>query len=644
MGTVGSSPSHGPRIGEHDASRRSVPYLADRASSLESFVADVDAGLASSRRTANEQTIRCLDSYRWLADVLRGDAAAGDRVPLVEVADDPLPLLSAHLCHATAAAIFGDQTGLLRHTAAAMPLLPLGGGAVSTATVRMLRGLALAERARGDDGAERLALLAELDELSGLLAARSADPPEDVLHLLRLLDAERAWTVGDFRAAAQAFDAARREVAHRQRPWHRALITERAARFHLAHGLEQAGRDLLTQARHEYAAWGATAKVAQLDRAHPTGTLDLLDVLSASRALSAETSVERLNARVVDLLSAMTGATGVHLLLWNDDGGDWLLPAPGDGTATAGGHEVPMSVLHHVRRTGETLIVEDATRDDRFARDPYLAGLEGCALVAVPILGRGALRAVLLLENRLIRAAFTAQRLDAVRLITAQLAVSLDTAQRYADLVASRARIVTAADRARRRLERRLHDGAQQRLVTLAMRARMARTAAPSGSGASREALEALATEATTAMSELRELAHGLHPATLAENGLLPALKALARRSPVPVRLDAPAGRRLPEPIEVAAYYVVAEALTNAADASTVTVTVGTDTTPTGAVLRVRVHDDGRGGRSTGGSGLLELRDRVEALGGGLAVHSAPGTGTTVQAELPLPSGDAGPD
>ena len=101
------------------------------------------------------------------------------------------------------------------------------------------------------------------------LAARAADAPGNFLHLLRLVEAERAWAAGDFRAAALAFDAARREAAPRQRPWHRALIAEHAARFYLAHGLEQAGHDLLAQARQEYLTWGATAKVGQLDWAYP---------------------------------------------------------------------------------------------------------------------------------------------------------------------------------------------------------------------------------------------------------------------------------------------------------------------------------------------------------------------------------------
>ena len=101
------------------------------------------------------------------------------------------------------------------------------------------------------------------------LAARAADAPDNFLHLLRLLEAERAWAVGDFQAAVLAFDAARREAAQRQRPWHRALIAERAARFYLAHGVDHAGYDLLAQARQEYLAWGATAKADQLDWAYP---------------------------------------------------------------------------------------------------------------------------------------------------------------------------------------------------------------------------------------------------------------------------------------------------------------------------------------------------------------------------------------
>jgi GAF domain-containing protein len=636
-------------------------YLLDCAPSLDVLVAEVEAGLAFVRRTGNEQTGQWLDCYQWLAGVLRGESVAttGKAVPTDRYADNPMALFHAHLSHALVAAVFGDPVGLSQHTAAAMPLLSVVPGLYPTAVARFLHGLALAEQARAGRSDEPGGLLAELDEVTSWLAARAADAPDNFLHLLRLLEAERAWAAGGFHAAALAFDTARREAADGQRPWHRALITERTARFHLAHGLEQTGRDLLARAREYYATWGATAKVAQLDWAYPTsrvgalttiepagdrhaddlqlsstvttGTLDLLAILAASQALSSETDIERLHARVVEVLRAMTGATSVHLLLRDDDRHDWLLPAANrtTDTATAGSpHErdLPMSAVRYVQRTAEILIVDDATRDDRFARDPYIAGLGACSLLAMPILGRGTLRAVLVLENHLMRAAFTTERLDAVRLIAAQLAVSLDNAQLYADLTASRARIVAAADQARRRIERDLHDGAQQRLVTLAMRARIARRAVPPESGALREQLEALATEAATAMTELREL---------------------ARRSRVPVRIKAPTGPRLPEPVEVAAYYVVAEALTNAtkhAEPSVVTVEVEIDTTRADTVLRVQVHDDGRGGAHfTGGTGLLGLKDRVETLGGRLTLHSGPGPGTAVLAEFPLRRAAMGP-
>ena len=251
-----------------DAYYLSVSGLLDCAP-LERFLTEAEAALALSRRTG--KTGQVPDSYRWLADVLRDEstAATGEAVSTEKYPDEPNAQFFAHLSHATAAAIFGDQAGLERHTAAAMPLVPLFPGVYPTAVARLLRALALAGQARSADADQRGGLLAELDELTRWLAARAADAPDNFLHLLRLLEAERAWTLGDFRATALAFDAARHEAAQRQRPWHRALITEHAARFYLSRGLEHAGHDLLAQARQEYLAWGATAKVAQLDWAYP---------------------------------------------------------------------------------------------------------------------------------------------------------------------------------------------------------------------------------------------------------------------------------------------------------------------------------------------------------------------------------------
>jgi signal transduction histidine kinase len=207
---------------------------------------------------------------------------------------------------------------------------------------------------------------------------------------------------------------------------------------------------------------------------------------------------------------------------------------------------------------------------------------------------------------------------------------------------------VATADATRRRIERDLHDGAQQRLVSLALQLRAAQAAAPPGAGELVQRLDGLAAGLADALKELREIARGLHPAILAERGLGPALKALARRSAVPVRLDARVKGRLPEQAEITAYYVVAEALTNTAKHAHATV-ADVEVAVGEGVLRVCVRDDGCGGADvTGGSGLAGLRDRVEALGGRITLHSPPGDGTTLQVQLPVgqarsPAAGAGP-
>ena len=224
---------------------------------------------------------------------------------------------------------------------------------------------------------------------------------------------------------------------------------------------------------------------------------------------------------------------------------------------------------------------------------------------------------------------------------TELIATAIANAEAQAALTASRARIVAAADRTRRRIERDLHDGAQQRLVSLALHLREAQAAAPGASELAGQ-LEGAVTEVSEALEELREIARGVHPAILTEGGLRPALRALARRSAIPVSLDIKVAGRLPEPVEIAAYYAVSEALTNTAKhahASAAEVEVA----PRDDGLWVCIRDDGRGGADfAGGSGLAGLKDRMEALGGRIWLHSAPGAGTAVQIVMPL-SGAGGP-
>jgi signal transduction histidine kinase len=219
---------------------------------------------------------------------------------------------------------------------------------------------------------------------------------------------------------------------------------------------------------------------------------------------------------------------------------------------------------------------------------------------------------------------------------TELVATTIANAESRAELAASRTRIVTAADDTRRRLERDLHDGTQQRLVSLAMELSAAEARLPSDLAEPKQVLSHAAKSVAAAVEDLQEVARGIHPAILSKGGLGPAIRALARRSSVPVELDLRVGRRLPDRVEVAAYYVVAEALTNVAKHSQASVVhVAVEATDTAVTLSIR--DDGIGGADgRRGSGLIGLKDRVEALGGTIEVAGSRGMGTSVVAAIPI--------
>jgi signal transduction histidine kinase len=213
-----------------------------------------------------------------------------------------------------------------------------------------------------------------------------------------------------------------------------------------------------------------------------------------------------------------------------------------------------------------------------------------------------------------------------------------DLRARLAELRASRARIIDAADEERRRLERNLHDGTQQRLVSISVALGLAEKKLAGDPQAAGQILEEARQALGTALQELREFSQGIHPPVLTERGLGPALKELVYLAPMSIELDVRDEDRLPEPVEAAAYYLVAEALANAAKhASADTFSVTVERRNGSAIIEVA--DDGMGGADpAGGSGLRGLSDRVEALGGTLAVDSAPGVGTRLRAEIPCES------
>jgi signal transduction histidine kinase len=219
---------------------------------------------------------------------------------------------------------------------------------------------------------------------------------------------------------------------------------------------------------------------------------------------------------------------------------------------------------------------------------------------------------------------------------TELVATAIANADSRAELMASRARIVAAADETRRRIERNLHDGIQQHLVSLMLDLRAVQSAVPPGLAELEAGLSRIAEGLSGVFDQTREISHGIHPAILSERGLQAALKALARRSAVPVELNLRVERRLPDHLEVAAYYAVSEALANAAKhARASVVQVELDTPET--VVRLAISDDGIGGADPArGSGLTGLSDRIKAVGGTLDVTSPTGCGTTLLIEIPV--------
>jgi signal transduction histidine kinase len=254
--------------------------------------------------------------------------------------------------------------------------------------------------------------------------------------------------------------------------------------------------------------------------------------------------------------------------------------------------------------------------------------------VAAPIVVEGHLWGAITVGTR--REHFPADAEERMVGFTELVGTAIANADSRAQLTASRARIIAATDDARRRIERDLHDGTQQRLVALGFELRLAQTTVPAELPNLQTQIGRVADELTEVIEELREMARGIHPAALSEGGLGPALHILARRATLPVELDIRTGTRPADRIEVAAYYVVSEALTNItkhARASSVHVTVE----QRDALLHIAIRDDGVGGADpAGGSGLIGLRDRVQALGGAIDVNSRPGQGTAILVELPV--------
>jgi GAF domain-containing protein len=343
---------------------------------------------------------------------------------------------------------------------------------------------------------------------------------------------------------------------------------------------------------------------------------------------------------VCEEAGALIGADSVNLARFTTDGMQVTMAAWGRLLRLPVGTRIPVvvgTIGYAIRETGRPARLEGFEGAPEELRR-FLVEARIRSGVGIPVVVSG------LLWGALIASTGDEQPLPhevELRLarFTELLATAISNATARAQLIASRARLVAAGDEASRRIERELHDGAQERLVALGDDLERVRERVPRDLGAVQEGFERVAQEIESILVEVRELSRGLHPALLANGGLGPSLRVLAQRSPIPVELSMDSEERRAEPVEIAVYYTISEALTNAAKHSRAT-RIAVAVTAEGSTLRATIEDDGVGGAVAGASsGLTGLIDRVEALGGRFRLDSPPGGGTRIAIELPL--GDA---
>jgi len=462
----------------------------DCASSLAAAATEVEAAIAYTTKVGNWHQTQVYEGVRWMlaslgAGVQAEDVGGSDAHGYDEVrnAATPQMLGTAHACRAFSALVFDDVVALERHAASATLLSDAVAGVYTTTYINVADSMALLNRLRIASDDQRQMLMEAVERNQRWLAERAQDMPLNFAHLHALVEAEYLDMKNQPWEALRGFSRAVQMSRDHRRPLHHAIATERAGLFCMRRGLDTEGRRELRRARSLYAAWGADAKVRAMARqwrfpaeddpgskreaiSSPGAATDAQALVRASQVLAAETDRAQLIGRMVDIVGKLGGATGVVLLLQDDEDGEWYIEAsrradvdpaadlplrerrrllPDDPSP-----DVPVSAFRLGLQTRSPVSSEDAVADPRFALEPYFAGVAMCSLLAVPVLVRSRVSAFLMLENRLTRGAFTRDRVEAVALLGAQLAISIDNAKLYQAL---ERRVQDRADDARELLE-----------------------------------------------------------------------------------------------------------------------------------------------------------------------------------------------
>lgn len=434
---------------------------------LAQFKNEIAAAFEITRKTGNLHAEQAFVAFRQLARALEGETVGpgsfetedcSEYKHLEVIAHNPMARCYFHAYRALSALLFNDREALIFHADAAATLTPYIVGFYPTALVNFLHSFSLLEKLNDAPDAMRETLLLHVGQNQIWLGARAADSPMNFAYLHDLIEAYRFDRLGQPWSALQSFEQAMRWSTEQRHGWQLALIMEHAGTCYLRHGLESCGRHLLNKALKRYQLWGASGKTNAMLAAYPfldlvrhhgtttrsvnSDTIDLEALLRASQALASEISLTSLTDRLVTLIGQLTGATDVRFLLLDDAEG-WSLEGglrdqqPLERMSLAMAVErqlLPARSWHLFQKIREPLISEDAVSDSRFIGDLYFTDLQYCSLLALPILTHGTVTAILSLENRLCRAAFTPQRIEMVTLLCSQLSISIENSRLYESL------------------------------------------------------------------------------------------------------------------------------------------------------------------------------------------------------------------
>jgi len=445
--------------------RTSLAATLDVCDDLGEMEKEIALALNFTRKTGNLHAEQSYVIYRQFVRSLRGTTAFPGSFNDVDFTEQEHLAKSfgnnyaqsyANIYRALSAYLFNDAAALVRHIEAASGPIANTPGVYPTALANMLASLACISQLRAGEQTGHAVLQETLARNQLWLAARASDAPMNFGHLHALVEAERLDVQGHLGEALLVFERAMRTAQANQRVWHYAMITERAGLCHMRHGLEHSGRALLQQAHEIYGRWGAVGKAQAMRgqwpfidsrRMESTGSghrddFNYEGILRAFQTLASETSLPKLVARLTQLLGQMTGATDVRLLVLDDEA-NWVLEGGRRGevslerTPLAEALQTGMiasSVWRLALKTQLPIVSDDAVIDSRFSTDPHFSGMAVCSLLAMPVSVQGRIKALLTLENRLLRAAFSDSSLELLSILCGQLAISIENTRLYQTL------------------------------------------------------------------------------------------------------------------------------------------------------------------------------------------------------------------